>query len=160
MPPFDHLHPAVVHFAIAPLVLAPALLLLALLWKSQRPGLLIAATGLLLAGTAAALLSQATGQAAERFARATPELRAALQVHEAAGLWVPRVALLATLLAAAASVVPKLARRKGGAMQSAFMALAMMCSLMAAAAALRTGHLGGIMVHQVGTHAKTPGSAM
>lgn len=154
MPPFDHLHPAVVHFAIAPLVLAPLFVLLALLWRSQRRGLLAAALLLLLAGLTCAVLALLSGAAAERFARATPELRAALQSHE-------QIAQRTTLAFAGLTVlllglwgVPLVRKKELAAgTERILLLLWLAASLAAAGFMLRTGHEGGRMVHVLGTHA-------
>ncbi len=161
MPPLDHLHPAVVHFAIAPLVLAPAFLALALFWRSRRPGLRAAAGLLVAAGLIGSVLSLLSGQEVERFARATAELRAAAQVHEQAGQLATLLAGGLALLLLATWVVPKLLKRDPPrgvewALRVACLALA----ALAAAAVLRTGHLGGILVHRLHTHASPPAAPM
>ena len=69
MPDWNHLHPAIVHFPIALLTVAPLLVLLGLLWPAQRKGIHAAALALLVLGAGAALL-------------ALPELREAVERHE------------------------------------------------------------------------------
>lgn len=161
MPPFDHLHPAVVHFAIAPLALVPLLLLLALVWPGQRRGLLAAALLAAGVGAGAAVVSALSGQAAERFARATPELRAALVLHEAAGQWVVRMALASAVVVSTVLWLPILLHRPASeTLARLLLGAALLLSLGAAVAALRTGHLGGVMVHALGTHVKEPPASM
>ncbi len=155
MPPFDHLHPAVVHFAIAPLSLAPVLVLLGLVWRNQRRGVLAAALVLLALGLVCAGLALATGQAAERFARATPELRAAAGSHE-------KIALLSTQVFAGLTsgllllwLVPAVRRRElKPALEATLLLVWLLASLAGVGLILRTGHEGGTMVHALGTHAR------
>lgn len=161
MPPFDHLHPAVVHFAIAPLSLAPVLVALGLLWRTQRQGILAAALVVLFAGLACAVLSLLSGEAAERFARATPELRAAVQSHEA-------VARQATLLFAVLTVglgalwlAPRILKKDlPQGLERTLLLVWLVASAGGVALVLRTGHEGGRMVHVLGTHAQPPPAAM
>lgn len=154
MPPFDHLHPAVVHFAIAPLVLAPLFVLLALLWRSQRRGILAAALLLLLAGLTCAVLALLSGAAAERFARATPELRAALQSHELVAQRTTLLFAVLTLLLLLFWLFPYFRKRQLSAgLEQTLLLLWLAVSLAAAGLMLRTGHEGGRMVHVLGTHA-------
>lgn len=157
MPPFDHLHPAIVHFPIASLTLAPLLVALAWAWPRQRRGLLAAALLLLVIGLAGAVLALATGAAAERFARATPALRAAVGPHEL-------LAQQATLVFAALTcgllllwLVPVIRKRDlPPVLERSLLLLWLVASLFGVGLILRTGHLGGTMVHTLGTHARPP----
>lgn len=157
MPPFDHLHPAVVHFALAPLTLAPAVVLLGLAWRRQRRGILAAALVLLAVGLACAALSLATGQAAEPFARATPELRAAVGSHEHLA---QRATLVFSVLACGLVLlwlVPLVRKRElQPRLETALLLAWLLASLAGVGLLLRAGHEGGTMVHTLGTHAQPP----
>ena len=78
LPPWNHLHPAIVHFPIALLSVAPLLVLVGLFWSAQRRGIHTAALILLVLGVGGLLLAMESGEAAERYARATPALLAGL----------------------------------------------------------------------------------
>lgn len=155
MPPFDHLHPAIVHFPIACLTLAPLLVALAWAWPRQRRGILAAALLLLGAGLAGAVLALTSGAAAERFARATPELRAALISHE-------HHAQRATLAFAALTfglllywLVPLLRKRdQPPTLDRILLLLWLVASVACVAMLLRAAQEGGAMVHSLGTHAQ------
>lgn len=153
MPPLNHLHPALVHFPIALLTVAPGLVLLGALWPSRRPGIHAAALILLLLGLLGALVALATGEAAENFAHRTPELRVALDQHQLSAQWTVAIfgVLAATWLAYRG--MTRLLRRDlpTGVLRALFV-LWLLVSAMGVAALLRTGHLGGRMVHELHTH--------
>lgn len=157
MPPFNHLHPAVVHFPVALLSVAPLLILLGGLWPSRRPGLQAAGLLLLLLGLAGALLALATGEAAESLARRTPELKAAVAQHEAAADWTAGIFALLILAWLAHGGVVRLRRRPlpPGPARVLFL-LWLLGAALGVAAVLRTGHLGGRMVHELRTHGAEP----
>ena len=98
VPPFNHLHPAVVHIPIALLAVAPLIFLIGALWPAQRRGIHAVALLLLVLGLLGGLLALATGDAAENLAHRTPALRAALDQHEEAAEWT--VAIFGTLTVA------------------------------------------------------------
>ena len=153
MPDWNHLHPAVVHFPIALLAVAPLLVLLGLAWPSQRRGVHGAALVLLVLGVAGAVLSILTGQAAELFARRTPELRAAVGQHEDLAKGASFAFALLTAAFAGLWSLPLLRRREPP--PRLILALTITWLLLSAAAVLvltRAGHLGGHMVHDLHTH--------
>jgi uncharacterized membrane protein len=157
VPPFNHLHPAIVHFPIALLATAPLLFLLGALWPAQRRGIHAVALLLLVLGLLGGLLALATGDAAENLAHRTPELRVALHAHELSAQWTMAIFGLLTvtwLLHLGLSrflhreFPPRLAR-------TCFI-LWLAVSALGLAALLRTGHLGGHMVHDLHTHGGEP----
>ncbi|HEY3399175.1 MAG TPA: DUF2231 domain-containing protein [Geothrix sp.] len=153
MPPFNHLHPVIVHFPIGLLAMAPALFLLGALWPAQRRGIHAVALGLLVLGLLGALAALATGEAAESFARRTPELRAALEHHEVSAQWTAAIFGLLTVAWFAHLGLSRFRHRDlpPGAVRALFI-LWLLVSVMGVAALLRTGHLGGRMVHELHTH--------
>jgi uncharacterized membrane protein len=157
VPPFNHLHPAIVHFPIALLMTAPLLFLIGALWPAQRRGIHAMALLLLILGLLGGLLALATGDAAETFAHRTPELRAAVKDHERAAQW---TMALFGLLAATWLIHLGVARFRRqelapGPARTLFI-LWLVVSALGVAALLRTGHLGGRMVHELHTHGGEP----
>lgn len=153
MPPLNHLHPAIVHFPIALLATAPLLFVLGGLWPAQRRGIHASALLLLLLGLLGALAALATGEAAENFAHRTPELRAALDQHQISAQWTVAIfgCLAATWLGYLGLVRFRRWSLPPGVVRFLFL-LWLLVSALGVAALLRTGHLGGHMVHELHTH--------
>jgi uncharacterized membrane protein len=154
VPPFNHIHPAIVHFPIALLTVAPLLVLLGLLWPAQRRGVHTAALILLLLGVGGLILALITGEAVERFARATPALLAGVREHELAA---QLTTLIYGLLGAAFAllwVLPLLRKRAlSRNLEAGLLVLWLLLSTAGVLAVGRTGHLGGHLVHDLHTHA-------
>lgn len=160
LPPWEGAHPIIVHFPIALLMVAPAFVVLAMLWKSRAREMLLAATLLVLAGTAFALLATASGGAAEDAAKRVAGAKEVLHEHEELAelarnlfLGVSAVFVVLTLgvwwrrepLAARARVA-------GGVLLLAAYAFPALTLANAA-------HEGGRLVHEVGVRAAlTPGA--
>jgi uncharacterized membrane protein len=82
MPPYEGLHPIVVHFPIALLSIVPVFILLAAVWKSQSRAMLTSGLVLCVIGTGMAFLATSTGEATEQFAEAIPSAKETLHEHE------------------------------------------------------------------------------
>jgi uncharacterized membrane protein len=154
MPPWNHIHPAIVHFPIALLTVAPLLVLVGLLWPAQRRGTHASALLLLVLGFGGLLLALESGEAVERYARATPALLVGVREHEVAAQW---TALIFGVLGVAFAVLWTLPLlRKGALPRNLELGLLVLWLLLSAAGILalgRTGHLGGHLVHDLHTHA-------
>ena len=154
VPPFNHIHPAIVHFPIALLTVAPLLVLVGLLWPSQRRGVHTAALILLLLGVGGLILALITGEAVERFARATPALLAGVRDHELAAQWTTLIYGLLGVAFAVLWVLPLLRKRAlSRNLEAGLLVLWLLLSTAGVLAVGRTGHLGGHMVHDLHTHA-------
>lgn len=153
MPAWSHLHPLIVHFPIALLLVAPLLVLLGLLWPAQRTGIHAAALVLLLLGTSMAVLAISTGMAAAGAAGRNPELLLALDSHE---LLAKQTALLYLGLSLAFVVLHLLSRHRREGTRPRWLIVVHLLwlagSLGASFLLARTGHLGGRMVHELGFH--------
>ncbi len=82
LPPYEGLHPLVVHYPIALLMTLPVLVILAAAWKRQTRVVLTVALLLCVLGVAAAFLATNTGEAAEKFAKGIPGADKTLHEHE------------------------------------------------------------------------------
>ena len=154
LPPWNHIHPALVHFPIALLTVAPLLVLLGLLWPAQRRGIHAAALILLVLGIGGLFLALASGDAVERYARATPALLAGVREHELAAQWTTLIFGLLGVAFAVLWSLPLLRKRElSKRLESGLLALWLLLSAAGVLALARTGHLGGHLVHDLHTHA-------
>ncbi len=161
LPGWDGLHPIIVHFPIALLVVAPLLIVLGMFWKQRSAGLAISACLVVLVGTASMLLATATGDAAgegtEKFAAA----RATLERHEelaetARNIFIVLAVVLSvwTLIAVrSAAIIP---RRVCLVTTTVYLALHAAGSLVL----LNAAHEGGRLVHEFGVRAEMTAGAI
>lgn len=158
IPPADGLHPIVVHFPIALLLIAPVFIVLAMLIKSHERGLWLAGLVTLAMGVASAFVATSTGESAEHLAEAIPGAEAVLEHHEdlaelARNLFAGLAVLLAIIVAA--RFVTRTPRRAPFIITGAlYLALHAGASLVLANAA----HEGGRLVHEYGVRANLTGS--
>jgi uncharacterized membrane protein len=159
-PEWDSLHPFVVHFPIALLLVAPVCVLLAMLAGRRSAGFRAAALLMLLAGTLSLLAAISTGKAAGELADHSPAINAVMSRHVEMAGSVRNVFAGLTLLYAALLLahrwIKALARPVG-----AFASHAVYLVLLLAACVLllNTSHEGGKLVHQLGVHAMLPPDA-
>jgi uncharacterized membrane protein len=154
LPPSDGLHPLVVHFPIALLLVVPVFVVLGLLWRGARPTIFVAATVLLLLGAAGTVAAVLTGEAAEAQAKSVPAARAALERHEELAELARNLFL--GLLAVAAALTALHWRFRQRAPASIVWGAAAVFLLLHAAASLvlvNAAHEGGRLVHRFGVHA-------
>ena len=154
MPPWNHIHPALIHFPIGLLTVAPLLVFVGLLWPAQRRGFHTSALILLLLGFAGLILAWLSGPAVERYARATLALLAAVREHE---LLAQKTTLSFGLLVAAFAVLwalPLLRKREmSNLLETGLLLLWLLLSAGGVLSLGLTGHAGGHLVHDLHTHA-------
>ncbi len=156
LPNFSGLHPLVVHFPIALLLVAPLLVLVALVWRTLQRGLLVAAFTLMLVGTAATWLAFATGEAAgERAEQGAARVEAIVEQHEELAETTRNVFSLLTLVFAALVFAPAMLRRTLDrvpftAAHAAFLVLYAGGAIFL----VNTAHQGGRIVHEFGVRAE------
>jgi uncharacterized membrane protein len=154
LPPWDGLHPIVVHFPIALLLVAPVFLLAGLLRKSWARSMAAAALIVMALGTASAILAMETGEAAGEVADRTPEINEVLGHHaelaEKAVIVFSALAVVALLL----TIVLDVWKREAlGRYRRAAFAVFLLVYLGATLLVVQTGHLGGRLVHEFGLKA-------
>jgi uncharacterized membrane protein len=152
IPPFEALHPLVVHFPIGVLLIAWMPVLIGLVDRKRRHTWLACGALLLVVGTGSCFYAVMTGDAAERIVGTTSQvIDDALHEHKAVALRTRGQFIAATLvylLVWGAYARMKLARKSiilvaGG-------ALVVIAYAVAAVSLMNTGHTGGVLVHQHG----------
>lgn len=156
LPPWNHIHPAIVHYPIALLTVAPLLLLAGLLWPLRRQGTYASALILMVLGFMGLILAYLSGRAVERFTRATPALVAGHREHELAAQWT--ILIFGLLIPAFAVLQATLLRKRelSKRLQTLLIVIWLVFSVAGVLAVGRTGHLGGHLVHDLHTHAYPP----
>jgi uncharacterized membrane protein len=154
MPRWDGVHPIVVHFPIALLLVAPVFIILAMCLKKQAKAMLLAALVMVLLGTATAFLATATGEAAEGFVPDVTEARQVLGDHEdLAELARNLFAGVALLLAGLTAFVWWRDEKLKHWHLVALCALMLLIFAYPSVVLLNAAHEGGRLVHQYGTRA-------
>lgn len=153
LPAWDAIHPLVVHFPIALLLVAPVFIVLALAMPRRRAAMVAAGAVVAVIGTAGAFLAVATGEAAEDAVPMSAAADAVLERHEelAESARLVFSVLTGALIAAAAA----LALRPGVRHRWAAIGLgAILIGWLPAGLLLASiGHEGGRLVHEFGVHA-------
>ncbi len=137
-----YLHPVVVHAPLACLLFGA---LAAAGWAvTARPAWRLVTLALTAAGTAASWLAVETGETLYDGVQGAPEVEALIKFHAQGATRTLWIALVATVLLAAATVW---LRRRGTPRDPLWLRLALTLLVwFAAAAVVWTGHLGGLMV--------------
>jgi len=158
IPTWDALHPLIVHFPVALLLVAPVLVLLGLVLKPERGrGLLVSALVLMILGTVAAWVAVETGEAAGRMAERTPTINVIMEHHEELAESVRLVFTALTAVFATVLFLPNLIRRQlsraaSGSLLVVYLGFYAVGVLLLA----NTAHNGGRLVHEQGVRALMP----
>jgi uncharacterized membrane protein len=159
LPPWEGVHPLIVHFPIALLLVAPLFVLLGLLPRIGG-AFRWAALVLLVLGTTGAYVAVEAGEAAKELVVQTPRISEVLSRHEELGESVEAIFTIVTAVYAVVLIVPPVLKKTGllkkglprpipliG--QLVVLAALLVCSLVLA----NTGDLGGRLVHEFGVQA-------
>ncbi len=159
-PGWDGLHPLIIHFPIALLMIAPLFVLLALVWPRHADGFSRAALVLLVLGTVSTYVAISTGKAAGELADHTDAINAVISRHESLAETTSMVFSALTVLYALFVLLPGVMARLR---RPAYARVGNLAFFIAIAAAtllvVNTGHLGGRLVHQLGVRALMPPAA-
>ncbi len=153
------MHPLVVHFPIALLLIAPFFAIAAGLFKSYRKGLMLATFFLIGAGTVAAFAAVRTGQAAREVLKLSWDAHDVFLEHEATALKVRLIFTILTLIFALTIVLSEFGKGKAIRMWVGVLSVVtIVLYLLGAAAIIKVGHLGARLVHDYNVHnTLTPG---
>jgi uncharacterized membrane protein len=153
LPSWDGLHPLVVHFPIALLLIAPLFVLLGVALSRGRP-FLWAALLLMVIGTAGTFFAVSTGEAAGKLAERTPQINAVLEHHEQLAERTRAGFAALTAIFAVILLLPAAFRRKAGRLSRVVAPLLFLVFYGAVVVLLvNTAHNGGRLVHELGVQA-------
>jgi uncharacterized membrane protein len=155
IPAWDALHPMIVHFPIALLLVAPLFVGIGVLLQPETGRrYLVSALILMALGTAAVFVALETGEAAAKLAERTPEINAVLEHHEELAEATRVVFSVLTVIFAAMLFLPRLLRRSSGWLVSRALPLVFLVLYGAGMLLLvNTAHNGGRLVHEFGVKA-------
>jgi len=155
IPPLDGLHPLVIHFPIALLLVAPLVIVLGLVLRPEkgRP-FLQAALLLMVLGTAGSYLAVASGEAAAQLAERGGAVDALLENHEELAETVRLVFTVLTVVFASILFIPQMMRRTLSRGVATSVVVVFLGFYGAGALLLaNTAHAGGRLVHEQGVTA-------
>ncbi len=156
-PGWDGLHPLVIHFPIALLLVSPLFVLLAMILPKHRGAFAASALAMLALGTGAAFIAVETGEAAAELATRSDAINAAIESHAtlaetARNIFAGLTALYVAILVLPRFVAALATRRATVVAHTVFVALLLAGNVVLAGAA----HRGGLLVHKHGVHAMLP----
>ncbi len=154
VPSWDSLHPLIIHFPVALLLVAPLFVLVGAVRGTFGRAFAVAALTLMALGTVGTFVAVATGEAGAELVTRTPPIAAALERHEHLAE-ITRILFSAlTVIFAATVVVPRLLKKplEGGA-RVAVHAIFLVLYSAGAMYLANTAHQGGRLVHEYGVQA-------
>jgi uncharacterized membrane protein len=155
VPNWSEIHPLVIHFPIALLLVAPLFVIggVILAPLKGRP-FLIAALALMVMGTAGTFMAIATGEAAGEVADRTAAMSAVLEHHEDLAETTRIIFSVLTVIFAAILFLPRLLKRELTTAVARILPVAFLLLYGAGTIVLvNTAHNGGRLVHELGIHA-------
>lgn len=159
LPAWEGLHPLVVHFPIALLLVAPLLMVLALVVRKYEQPIAGCALLLVAAGTLGAVLAVATGDAAEENAERIAAAAATLDRHEDLAEATRNVFIALTIAYALLLVVPRFFKKPPPrALHVAAHLLFVAVYLGGTTLLARAAHEGGRLVHEFGVQSIVAGT--
>lgn len=167
IPSWDGLHPIIIHFPIALLLVAPIIILIGIFLPKSSRSFLISAFILMLIGTIATFVAVSTGGAAGELAEHANNAESVLEQHEELAETTQAVFAALTVIFAVIVFAPMLFKKELSRMVLIPLNLAFLVFYGAGAVLLmNTAHQGGRLVHEFGVQAMmnksgttTPGQA-
>ena len=157
IPSWDAVHPLVVHFPIALLLIAPLFLAVALLASPARARLfMVSALLMMILGTVSVYFAAATGKAAAERAESRPQVAAIIERHEHLAEETQVAFTILTLLLAGIVMVPPIFKFHPRRISSVIASVVVLAIYVGPAILLiNTAHDGGLLVHQFGVTANS-----
>ena len=161
IPSWNELHPLVIHFPIALLLIAPLFVIAgAILEPAKGRAYHLAGLALMLLGTAAVFVAVGSGEAAGEQAERIAGVKQVLETHEALAERTRIAFSVLSVIFAALLIVPRLLRHADNRLVTTTLPLAFLVLYSAGMLLLvNTAHNGGRLVHEFGVRAKVVGAA-
>ena len=154
VPSWTAMHPLVVHFPIALLLVTPLLIVCSVMFPTQRTAFGLSALLLMGVGTLGAAVAVATGNAAGELADRSPQVARVLENHEELAESTRMVFALLTVVFAAIVVAPLVRGRSWpSGVYAVLIGVFLVVYSGGALLLVDTAHQGGRLVHQFGMHA-------
>src|SRR6516225_5970981 len=154
IPSWSELHPLVIHFPIALLLVTPLFIVAGIVINPQkgRP-FLVTALALMILGTVGTVMAVLTGEAAAEVAHRSAGVSAVLERHQELAEITCDIFGLLSVIFAAILFVPRLLRREATTAAARILPLAFLLFYSAGTVVLViTAHNGGRLVHEFGVH--------
>lgn len=159
MPSWDGLHPVIIHFPIALLLVAPILVLIGSFVPNKTRSFLIAAFIMMLIGTISAWIAVSTGEAAGEIAERMANVEAVLENHEELAETMSKVFTALTAIFGVIVFAPMLIKKELPSVVLTVLNIAFLVFYGAGTILLiNTAHEGGRLVHEFGVRAVMNGS--
>lgn len=154
IPSWDGLHPLIVHFPIALLMVAPLIILIGIFMPQKGRSFLIAAFVLMLLGTIAAFIAVSTGGAAGELAEHVNNVESVLEEHEELAETTRTVFAALTVIFGVIVFAPMFFKKELSRIIVIPLNLAFLLFYGAGVVLLmNTAHQGGRLVHEFGVRA-------
>jgi uncharacterized membrane protein len=162
IPSWDGLHPLIIHFPIALLLIAPLFIIAgAVMQPAKGRAYHLAGLALMLLGTAAVFVAVATGEAAGELAERIAGVKQVLETHEMLAERTRVVFSILSVIFATQLFVPRLLKHAESRLVTTTLPLAFLVLYSAGMLLLvNTAHNGGRLVHEFGVRAmvSSPGA--
>jgi len=154
IPSWTELHPLVIHFPIALLLVTPLFIVAGIVMNPQkgRP-FLVAALALMILGTVGTMVAVLTGEAAAEVVHRSAGVSAVLERHQELAEITRDIFGLLSVIFAAFLFVPRFLKRETSTAAARILPLAFLVFYGAGTVVLvNTAHNGGRLVHEFGVH--------
>ncbi|MHB1158104.1 MAG: DUF2231 domain-containing protein [Phycisphaerales bacterium] len=157
IPPWNAIHPMIVHFPIALLLIAPLFVLLGITRGPWGRAFSVAGLLLLLLGAGSAVIVADAGESAAELVMRTDAVNAVLLAHEELAETTQTLSFVFSILYLILVITRLILRDKLKPLVWNFLTLAFLLGYSTVLLALiNTGHDGGRLVHELGVHAQLP----
>ena len=154
LPSWDSIHPLIVHFPIALIIVAPIFVIMSMVFRKSALPLGACALSLMAMGTVGAILAVETGEAGAELAERTPGVEAALEKHEELAETTRTMLIVVTVVYALIVAAPLAMKKLMDPVPSTLLNVSFLALyLVGASFLINTAHQGGLLVHAYGVHA-------